>query len=521
MTFAGFVNSPSASDPPSPSVGQNYFNTTLGRTRTWNGTSWVDGAILKDLGSVLNIAALTALDTSSTPFGQWVYVKSNDGNYFWHPGATDTADAQYIVTSTSGRWKRVFTCGPISQAVLNWYVDPVSGSDENTGLTSITALKTVNELNFRLGGVFSQNFSVFILNALVESQPLLRGDSLKSFPLVKVFGTRTTLLTGTITASAAVAQDSNLSSQITDTGVASWTPYVGQFIEITSGAQIGWVNVIAKDIGSNTARLGRWTSGTPTPNPTMQSTGTITAGSTYRIYDVTDVGLLKVSVSQAAGMRTGALIDCKTTATPDASGYFVFCKFNLTSLRSDERFSVQNCSIAPSSTLFVGTGAVVAFEEGVFFRNVTIETGAQHVEFTFPVFQGCTGTCMAYLGGKSGYPFITDPGFFDCTGAMVLLQGGGTVGMSSKMWGSGNSGRVFDISYGAGLTYAGSYVPTVVTSHATPIVLDGTSSYMPNIAANAGLTLPALSTIGTVSAFFAAPFSGNVMSYRTGSRINR
>ncbi len=65
---------------------------------------------------------------------------------------------------------------------------------------------------------------------------------------------KTTLHTGTIT--AATPYSSTTLAAITDPSVADWTPYVNARLTWTSGAAVGCVCIVARDLGGGQARIG-------------------------------------------------------------------------------------------------------------------------------------------------------------------------------------------------------------------------------------------------------------------------
>lgn len=170
----------------------------------------------------------------------------------------------------------------LSQAA--WYINATTGDDDNDGLTSATALKTMGEYSRRtgdkvtgaLGGVF-----IYLETDIVEDVTL-RGHYLQALFLQ---GTRTVVGTGSVTAKQDWDGPTSVDGQITDAALpVSWTAsgFVGQMIVLTSGANAGAVAWIAKDLGAKTARHSPFTR-------CYQDTVHPDIGNTYEIVQLTKI----------------------------------------------------------------------------------------------------------------------------------------------------------------------------------------------------------------------------------------
>lgn len=178
--------------------------------------------------------------------------------------------------------------GALSQS--DWYVDPVSGDDDNDGATAATALRTWGEYAERVGGnvvVVAQ--TVNILNDIAED---LRVSATYTQGLT-IQGQRTTLLSGTVSGAAAwdgttspvtpgTLTDLTLPGDWTDSGPGG-SSLVGKMIVMTSGTHVGKTGWILADIGGKTARISQlidvFTFGTGTPG----------VGDTFDVVDLTSV----------------------------------------------------------------------------------------------------------------------------------------------------------------------------------------------------------------------------------------
>jgi hypothetical protein len=142
-----------------------------------------------------------------------------------------------------------------------WFVDPVNGNDANNGATAATALKTDARRQVLWGGttqaLILQPVTVTYLSALPATDIVnynvtigsVGGVSGKLFitsPMNQQVGAGT----GAFTAVQAINRAGNLVSNVTD-GARAWTR--GQRIRIMSGARVGAVAWITKDLGAGVA----------------------------------------------------------------------------------------------------------------------------------------------------------------------------------------------------------------------------------------------------------------------------
>lgn len=108
-----------------------------------------------------------------------------------------------------------------------WYVDSVNGNDENDGSSSATALKTLAELDARMGFATIRQYTEVHLAGDFSTEALfLRvssdlDPSGNAYPLA-ILGTPTVLRTGTISATANQSIGAASPPQLTDVTVADW-----------------------------------------------------------------------------------------------------------------------------------------------------------------------------------------------------------------------------------------------------------------------------------------------------------
>lgn len=122
-----------ATDPSSPVVGQVYFNTSSGKLRIYNGTSWDEMGTSTAAGTVTQVTASGALSASPTTGGSSSYAISHSTSAGYKHIPTGGSSNQYLKYSSSGTaaWQ-----SPDSE--------PTSGS--NNLITSDAVYDAINAL---------------------------------------------------------------------------------------------------------------------------------------------------------------------------------------------------------------------------------------------------------------------------------------------------------------------------------------------------------------------------------------
>lgn len=186
---------------------------------------------------------------------------------------------------------------------LNWYVDPINGSDTNDGSSELSPLKTLATAATRISGTGTlprETINVHLLNDQMDDTDSFSPNGLQAPGLgdagfnvaIRLLGQRTTLEELTMT-SAATAPDMTAGtggepSKIHVSGF-DFSPYVGKHIEILSdtngGLADGAIAIIVKAPSLGTA----WVSPIVNtdwffPFDELSQPG---SGSTFRIYDIT------------------------------------------------------------------------------------------------------------------------------------------------------------------------------------------------------------------------------------------
>lgn len=104
--------------------------------------------------TVANGPALGAAQAVGLPIGQLAFVQSRTTLWSYQPGDSAAADGSHIPALGGGNW--VYHSAGNAPAALeqtSWWIDPVHGSDDATGLTMAAAVQTFAELVRRMGSL--------------------------------------------------------------------------------------------------------------------------------------------------------------------------------------------------------------------------------------------------------------------------------------------------------------------------------------------------------------------------------
>lgn len=310
------------------------------------------------LASVASVGALFRLETAPTA----AVLAATDGITVVQP-----------VANPAHRWVRIPTSNDVNFAyVASWFLDAAAGSDDNDGLTALTALKTTQELARRLAGL------VIGQNTTVAAAAGAYGDAAFTFKLPDsltfVFsGAVTSSAADTITAVTAAVPATNTRGAITGTAPV-WVDK--SRLRLTSGALSGAIAVVTRIIGgaqANVSRWGRFASATST-TPTI---GEPAINDTYVVDTLgTSIGELMLSWQ---GDGEFVVKDCVVNGSAQnipgswIVPRFMNCIFNATSGRTDfdycEVFLLGCQALSPVSVEY----SIVACRNNVFEGDVNVD----------------------------------------------------------------------------------------------------------------------------------------------------
>lgn len=333
-------------------------------------------------------------------------------------------------------------------------IDPVNGSDSQTGLTNATALKTFTEYRNRVkNGPLQANQTVTILSNLAATDTLdLELLDTGRFNLTVTGQTSVALAAQTITTYTPRVIATNTPNQLLPTVAITWTNFVGNgfFVVPTTGPAVGKQAIVLLDTGGGpptTARLGTMigldSSETQPANgntfnilstPTVVNTkfGSWSSGIT-----VQNLNFITNQVFINSGPNTSL------TAQPSPNWQFQYCTFTEPPvIRGNPSFI--GCSFMKSSSggkfSLLGNGRA-RFNGCAFFDPVagtawTLDEGCLAVFNIGTTFQGCCVSCFAST------PTFTNGAFFDTTNTAILARRGTNI-IANNLYGNTGAGNPF------------------------------------------------------------------------------
>lgn len=225
----------------------------------------------------------------------------------------------------------------------DFFVDPASGSDSNTGTSLASPLQTFSELRRRWGpgavlAPTGGTLTVNLLGSLPASDPVvLRDLALGQDVSFVIAGTAATVRSGSFTATTALDRATNTPLSATDGAMTgAWTADLGRRVRVVGGARDRATAFIAADLGAKTARFS-------TPHVVPQTAALVPflgvplttlsdfqVGDAYVVEQLSDVYLdeLDVGTDGVSSTSTGAwaqvvFVDCNFLS---ASGLIASCR---------------------------------------------------------------------------------------------------------------------------------------------------------------------------------------------------
>lgn len=446
--------------------------------------------------TVANISALARMSLNN---GEYVFVTSvQDPWQFVTSGAAFTVDHITVEATALGgatRWIRSLTYNAIWRIGRDfWYIDPVGGNDENTGLTALTAIKTGAELARRWGSQnlvvqsgASANFAVNInlLGDIAAPDYLQLDCRLDNLTEINVFGTPTVITTSVAGATAMTAENqaTNTPWSLTDAVTAALIS-VGDRIRWTAGAAAGGCGFAAKNLGASSWRFSQ---------PQKSQTATFSAvplavnpaaNNAYVVERLTHVewGTFNITqLNEADNFVTFVTIkDCKIVANgtvfqqlntgglnqvlPITSFIFDQCQFGGTNVY--QGFSLSNCCYLAGGIwrgmcfgyggLVLGATSVVLWqcaEGGSYGQDLLVQGTVGFIAADNTVL-GNIGIFDNAGGGDGGAGLIVGP-----LAGNASAGAGASVLVNALIWGTGNAGPGIHVRSNCSVAYT--VVPNV------------------------------------------------------------
>lgn len=265
---------------------------------------------------VASLGALSATDMSLRGDSQMAYVQSLRSYFIYDQTSALTSDGITIVNATGGgRWLRQPMASLAWANQAAWFCDPTTGSDENSGATSLLPVKTLAELDRRLSNQTLQQTTTVSLLGSYASEYLkfhnvriaanlanAGGNGPFRFIIRSPSTAWTTFYTSNVAGITSFQSVTRVAAgvryAVTDNnlGVTDPATFIGRRIRLTTGANAGATSWVLKKLSATQFATGPFIAAI---NETTATTfiGTIVtpvAGDRYVIEDV--VGLKGIEI---------------------------------------------------------------------------------------------------------------------------------------------------------------------------------------------------------------------------------
>ena len=448
------------------------------------------------VSEVTNLTNLGLLSAASLDTGAFAYVDSLKSYFFLDKTSALTADGITIIAASGGgRWIRETWAHPYWETVVDWYIDPATGDDENSGAVG-APLATHGELARRWGTdpVLRQSTTVHIVGDLGQTDIVNIAVRIKAGATLTYQGaTPTATYTGTIDGVTARDRATNQQWEIQDLGIPSWNDVEGERLALTSGASAGCVSWVDTDIGGGWANTGEWY------DSGLGTYGTPQVGDDFEVQSLVtmNVGLIEVlpeSDNTVDGTPLFIMSDIHVEAgVPGTRGFFQVysrvssliygCKFQLSPLMtSGGQVVVYNCF---SSQGYGVVGGWLWNEAGITKGNYSAHASqagsAIHLDGDIIVKgEGCwvAPGASVEVGAAAFIDNIPQSGFNE-DGSGIFVESGGSFSMRygvkgvRAIWGSSNTGYGLHAQPGAVVSLSGT---TSVTGGSGDFRVGGTTT---------------------------------------------
>ena len=423
-------------------------------------------------GSVANLGLLGRFGDSYVVEGDEVYVASEKTWYYYSltTEGQDAVKAQYI----AGYWCRKESDAGAFNTQLVWYVNSVTGDDNNDGLTSGTAIKTFNKLRERVGTPWYMPAAqvdiyvsgVFPLPDTLELD-IVRSvnPSVPSDASVVVFhGAETVLFTGPVAAHTAMARATNVRPNVQVVG-APWGTYDwdnSHLLKDTTStpAKYSWIEA---NMGGNVAQLGAWLQFDPADPTINPASAAPVNGDSVSIIGSPIIAATSIKVRAVTRLATAAVVF-------DNIGLYPYLQLE----GPGAIFLLSNCGIfgcaasyGPGLTVmqncmtYAGTHVVTGnlAQLGGLFMNTTFALAGGNAQLDYDaMYEGSASIVVPE--GFQGAMLIDTAAFFQATGNGLNIRPGELVRLRTfisgvrTLWGACSGAP----SYGVAIESRGRFV---------------------------------------------------------------
>lgn len=381
--------------------------------------------------TLATLAILTAESSNRFPANHEIFVETVRDWFTVDKTSALTADGITVLTPASGpgQYRRAIGRQHPSWSVQTaWFIDPTSGSDENTGLTSGVPIKTNAELQRRWGSKVI--FDVIPTITYMGAAPIT--DEMNFNIMVRDGGlifksTPTVTRSGTFSAITALNRGTQTPWAITD-GTFDFTGSVNSQIWIPSGARAGARAWVAKAVSAGVARTSQFFIQPTTDGTTVPVTPQI--GDAYEVRTLPQVYVGTVNFESSASANIASFLDLRLTGSrtggsslpagaimgipyqgPNAIGCFMDNLVINSPLYGVSCRWASGIITSPGKVYVIGglvTGSGIGIAEG----------GVAYIDWDVLV-QGATNGIFMNMGAEARVGSI---GAFDCTGTVMVVN---------------------------------------------------------------------------------------------------
>lgn len=512
--------------------------------------------------SVSTFAELSQIRDSKMQTGALAYVGSRKGVFVLDKSSPLSVMTSSVAATKSGVGKWVRSIAPNSHWASQdlWFLDPVSGSDDNDGAASGSAIKTLEELTWRLSFLYQGlPYLINVLNDISGADkmcwnPIMlpRREGLTTLgsgqrASVVFQGTQTTVRTGTFTG-ASTSTTVSAQATITDSNGGDWNLERDKLFHVTSGGSSGTTGWIDENLGAGVCRV----------SSPMNSAGTGLAGGgftgTYKVVELTKWNCeFVINAPLTSVIVRFKDIDFRSSANSllslnsSAACIFTRCKFVSTTgvpsiLCTQAQFnscvfnSLAGTPATPTTmSTFKPNHLRNIYTLGCLMRSITLEPFNSMIEVNSDLLmvggsriRNCSSGAPS-SGGKvllNGFTHFFNWEGLSTADAAIVVRGEG----SSVVLGGGtncgvNGQCTASLTYGLRVENGGKFLihPTTATPTLSgslgEIIFEGGTKMIPVLTGSAAV--PAEATCNSWAQWAAAPFNSNLVSYTTFGVIRR
>jgi len=391
-------------------------------------------------GSVASLGLLGRFGDSYIVEGDEVYVASEKTWYYYSLTAegADAIKAQYI----PGYWCRKEDDSGAFNTQLVWYVNSVTGSDNNDGLTSGTAIKTFAQLRERVGTPWylpAAQVDIYVSGVFPLPDTLELDIEQQETTSVVFHGAESVVAhvpTG-FTAKTDMARGTNTRPDVTEASV-NWTTYEGLLIKdtATSPAKYAWISA---DLGAGQARTSAWLAFDPVSTTINPAAATVAVSDPFSIVIGPRIYYTSIKVRPINRMASACVIfdniDLYWEFEAYAPGGVILlsnCRLPLGATYGPGLTVMQNCEQDAGTHVVLGELKMLAGRQYGSNSSFALAGGQMMLDYD-PMFEADAGSGVEFAEGVLSSLIVDCAAFFKTGGNGLRVGPGGLVRCTGVM----------------------------------------------------------------------------------------